>query len=165
MQTAKQRCSSPSRMTSCVRVLFGMLVLALLVYIILDCVNNKDTFGVWHSPCAGPCRTKGERDCCACAKCAWFVDDNYNGRCIRRGTGPDSCLMRTSHHNNYAWYSPHRWYYGNRRPIVHRGPGWVKDSWGRWIRASPARRGRHNRHRRRRSRQGGRRVGRRYHHL
>lgn len=156
-----------SRMTVCVRILFGVLVLALLVFMILDYMKKEETFNVWHNPCAGPCRTKSERDCCACPKCAWFIDDSYNGRCIRRGTGPDSCLMRTSHHNryhytrpnHYAWYSPYRWrwHYDNRRPIVHRGPGWVKDRWGRWIRSSPPMRGRRRR--------GGRRLGRRYHHL
>lgn len=173
MQTGNQRYDRIipllSIMTICVCILFGVLVLALLVYIILDCVNNKeeDTFGAWHTPCAGPCRSKGERDCCACSKCAWFVDGNYNGRCIRRGTGPDSCLMRTSPHNRhyysrpnpYAWYSPYRWRWndGIRRPIVHRGPGWVKDGWGRWIRSSRPMIGRRRR--------GRRRLGRRYHHL
>ena len=164
-------------MPNAVQILLCVLILAMVGYIAMECAH--ESFGAWYNPCAGPCHRKGERDCCACAKCAWFIDHNYNGRCIRRGTWPDSCLMRPSyyhghhqahHHGHHSrhqsyhsprahpWYSPYRWYYSSQRPVVHRGPGWVKDSWGRWIRASPS-------HRRHTRRSGRRRVGRRFHHL
>lgn len=139
------------------QILVGVLAIALISYVIVCGLHPTDTFGVWYNPCGGPCHRKGERDCCACAKCAWFIDPNYNGQCIRRGTGPDSCLMRPSYHHGHHYSYPTRsWYSQRRRPIVHRGPGWVKDSWGRWIRASPSiRRGRGR---------GRRRIGRRFHH-
>lgn len=142
-------------MTHIVLVLCAVLFVAMVLYIAAETLcahtHKKDTFGGWNNPCAGPCRRKGERTCCSCAKCAWYIDDNYNGRCIRRGTGPDSCLLRPSyrqghhyrprrrHHRPRRWFSRHNRSNNLRsRPVVHRRPGWVKDGWGRWIRAVPA---------------------------
>ena len=61
--------------------------------------------------CAGPCAQKSERLCCSCAKCAWFIDDHYNGQCIRRGTGLDSCLRYPSYYYGHRYnYYPQRWW-------------------------------------------------------
>ena len=141
-------------------ILLGLLIVAMVAYMCVEQMQTSDTF--YNHPCNGPCRFKGERECCQCPRCAWFIDRNYNGRCIRRGTGPDSCQnnRNTYFHPGVSvaqpvivqpWYHPSRWSYWGDRSVHHRGPGWVKDSWGRWIRSAP----RTHRHRRR---------GRRFHH-
>ena len=145
------------------RILLGLLIVALVVYICIEQMTVHDTFN--NHSCDGPCKFKGERRCCQCPQCAWFIDRTYNGRCIRRGTGPDSCLNNRNTHFYpgisvaqpvivQPWYHPGRWFYSGQRPV--RGPGWVKDRWGRWIRSASGTR---------RFRRRGRRHGRRFHHL
>ena len=140
---------------SSIRLLICLLVIVLLCYVILD-ITHTDTFYA-HYPCHGPCYSKNERTCCQCPRCAWFIDHNYNGRCVRRGNAPDSCLNRAPrihytypyYHSNW-WYHPSNWFVWNNRPRPEESC-LVKDSWGRCIEpATPPPHRRRGRHRRRR---------------
>ena len=137
---------------SILQILICLLVVAIIVYVCID-DYSIDAFRSYYD-CRGPCHTKGERKCCNCQKCAWFIDRNYNGRCIRQGNGPDSCLNRRHYSSPYSqgsWYHPSNWFFWNSRSSPEESC-LVKDSWGRCIEPASAPVHVPPRHRRRRRR-------------
>ena len=113
-----------------------LVCLLIIVVIVYACFEDYsiDSFSPFYR-CNGPCYNKGERDCCRCPRCSWFIDRNYNGMCIQRGSGPDSCLNRRYYSSTYPnryWYHPSNWAFWNSRQ--HKEESClVKDSWGRCI--------------------------------
>lgn len=147
-----------------VYILLCLLIIVLAVYSCLE-HTNPDTFHSYHQ-CSSPCHTLGEHNCCQCPNCSWFINRNYSGRCIRRGTGPDSCLNRQqqqyvpSHPLVYneirtPWYHPRNLFYWQNRNRPE-DSCLVKDSWGRCIEPAsgtvPLRHHMHHRRNRRRRR-------------
>ena len=141
-----------------VRILILLFAIAVVAFAFVDdTCGIADTFvsSPFYRCHESPCRAKGERGCCECPACAWFVDRHYHGRCVRRGDAPDSCLNRQHYASTYPrgyWYHPSNWAFWNSRPNPEVSC-LAKDPWGRCIQPatqrSPPPRVRHRRGRRR----------------